>query len=283
MPALSELNPYVTLKLAHELFKKPPCRLEPEEREHLDQVAARQLIIEKRILATLEAAQVILPASRLEQALAEIRGRYESETEYLADLERSGIDPAVLVAAIERDLKVAAVLDRIGAQAAEVTPTDVEIFYLVHRERFRHPANRTLKHILVTINDSLPGNDRTAARQKIEAIRARLIKSPDRFAEQALKHSECPSAMNGGLLGTLASGELYAELETVAFNLALGELSEVVESPLGFHIIHCVAIETASEHPLSAVREKIRTHLDDSRRRALQKAWIKSLFKKETA
>ncbi|OHC69207.1 MAG: nitrogen fixation protein NifM [Rhodocyclales bacterium GWA2_65_20] len=278
---MPESHPYLTLKLAQELFHKPPGNLEPAERQRVDKVVARQLQIERRILATPEAAQVVLPASSLDQTVAEIRNRYPTEEEYRADLEKSGLDPARLAAAIGRDLKVDAVLDRVASLAAAVGDTDVEIFYLMQRERFRRPENRTLRHILVTINDSLPGSERAAARTKIDAIRARLLKSPGRFAEQALKHSECPTAMNGGLLGTLKRGQLYPELEPAAFALAPGELSQVVESPLGFHIIHCVAVEAACEVPLATVREKIRAHLADSRRRASQKAWIAGLFGQE--
>ena len=278
---MPESHPYLTLKLAQELFHKPPGNLEPAERQRVDKVVARQLQIERRILATPEAAQVVLPASSLDQTVAEIRNRYPTEEEYRADLEKSGLDPARLAAAIGRDLKVDAVLDRVASLAAAGGDTDVEIFYLMQRERFRRPENRTLRHILVTINDSLPGSERAAARTKIDAIRARLLKSPGRFAEQALKHSECPTAMNGGLLGTLKRGQLYPELEPAAFALAPGELSQVVESPLGFHIIHCVAVEAACEVPLATVREKIRAHLADSRRRASQKAWIAGLFGQE--
>ena len=276
---MSESHPYLTLKLAQELFQKPPCNLELTERQRVEEVVARQLKIEQRILSTLEAAQVILPASSLDQAVAQIRGRYSSKKEYLADLDRAGLDPQRLSAAIERDLKVDAVLERVASQIADVSETDVEIFYLLHREHFHRPENRTLRHILVTINASLPGSERSMARNKIDAIHARLLKSPERFAEQALKHSECPTAMNGGLLGTLKRDQLYAELEPVAFALAPGELSEVVESPMGFHILHCVAIEAACELPLASVRGKIRKHITETRRRASQKAWIAGLFR----
>jgi len=276
---MSEANPYLRLKLAQQLFQKPPGNLAPDERQRVDQIAARQLKIEQRILATLEAAQVILPASSLQQAVAEIRGRYATDTEYLADLESSGLDPTSLTEAIERDLKVEAVLDRVGSQIAEVSDNDVEIYYLMHRERFRRPENRTLRHILVTINEDLPGSDRGTALDKIEAIRERLQKAPKRFGEQALKHSECPTAMNGGLLGIVKRGQLFPELEDAAFDLSPGEVSEVLESPLGFHVLQCVAIEADSELQLGSVREKIRERITDSRRKAGQKAWIAGLFR----
>ena len=278
---MTEPHPYLTLKLAQELFQKVPGKLELEERQRVDQVVSRQLKIEKRILATPDAAQVVLPPSSLQQAVAEVRGRYSSEEDYIADLDKSGLDPASLQAAIERDLTFDAVLDRVASLSVEVSETDVEIFYFMHRERFRRPENRTLRHILVTINESLPGSDRVTARHKIDAIRERLLKSPKRFAEQALKHSECPTALNGGLLGKLKNGQLYPELDRVAATLTAGELSEVVESPMGFHVLHCVAVEAAGDLDLAKAKDNIRTHLFDSRRRACQKAWIAGLFKQK--
>ncbi len=273
-------HPYLTLKLAQQLFCKPPSELEPPERARVDDVAARQLVIERRILATPEAAQVVLPGSFIEQAFSEIRNRYPSEEKFLADLESTGMDAAGLLKAIERDLKFDAVLDRVASRVDDVSETDIEIFYLIHRERFHRPENRTLRHILVTINEQLEGSERLPARRKINGIRKRLLKAPERFVEQALKHSECPTALNGGLLGALRKGQLYQELEPHGFALDAGELSEVVESPVGFHILHCIAIEEASVLPLSTVSDKIREHLMASRRSAVQKVWIAGLFNK---
>lgn len=275
---MPEFQPYLRLKLSHELYRKAPERLAPEERERVDTVVARQIKIETRILATPEAAQVVLPLSSVDQTLAEIRQRYGSEAEFVADLEASGIAPVALRAAIERDLKVEAVLDRVASQAEAVTETDIEIFYLTNSDRFQRSASRTLRHILVTINDSLAGNDRATARARIDEIRGRLQKAPERFAEQALKHSECPTAMNGGLLGAVARGQLYPELEPAAFALRTGELSGVLESPMGFHVIFCESIAPPTQLPLADVRERVRKHLEDARRRAAQKGWIAKLF-----
>ena len=276
---MSEVDSYLRLKLSQELFNKPPAMLEQVERQRVDSVIARQLSIEQRILSSAEAAQVVLPASSLSQALTEVRGRYSSDDEFLADIESSGLDHEGLMDAIERDLKFDAILDGVASRIVDVSETDIEIFYLMHREKFRRPENRTLRHILVTINESLKGNDRASARRKIDNVRARLLKSPHRFAELAMRYSECTTAMTGGLLGAVETGQLFLELEKTAFSLDAGELSRVVESPVGFHVINCVAIESASEQPLSSVREKIRAHLVESRRRAAQKEWIASLFK----
>lgn len=272
-------SPYLMLKLAHELFRKAPDALEEGERRRVLAVAGRQHMIEQRILATDEAAHVVLPEDSLAQGVAEIRGRYAGEQEFHADLARAGLTEAGLRDALRRDLTVEAVLDRVASRSAKVSDTDIEIFYLTNRERFIRPETRTLRQILVTINESLPGSERPAALSKIEAIRGRLLKDPKRFAEQALKHSECPTAMNGGRLGELARGTLFAELEPAAFALAPNGLSDIVESPLGFHLLRCDAVTPERILPLSEVRERIGGYLQEARREICRKAWIGALFR----
>ena len=273
-----ESAPYIWLKVAQALFKKSPSGLDAEERIRVEQVAGRQMKIEQRILSTPDAASVILPDSSRRKAEAEIRARYEGEAEFVADLERSGLDRISLGQAIERELKVEAVLERIASQHVEVSDTDVELYYLLHRDRFRRPETRTLRHILITINEDLPGSDRATAFARIKEICTRLKKTPKCFGEQALKYSECPTAMNGGQLGTMRRGQLYPELEEIAFVIEPGVVSDVVESPLGFHVLQCVAVEASCELPFATVREKIRERITESRRQSVQKAWIAGLF-----
>ncbi len=273
---------YLTLKLAERLFRKPLEALAADELKRVSSVAAQQQEIETLILSTAEAGSVILPPASIEVCLAEIRGRYGSDEDYHADLDRIGLDAAALRQAVERDMVVEAVLEKVGARAAAVSDTEVEIFWFMHRERFRRAETRVLRHILITINEQLAGNEREAARNKIEAIRARLLKNPERFAEQALKHSECPTAMNGGLLGSVPRGQLYAELEAVAFALPEAALSEAVESELGWHLIYCEAIHPERPSLLDEVRQTIRDHLEQQRRGMCQKSWINALRRQAT-
>jgi peptidyl-prolyl cis-trans isomerase C len=268
---------YLTLKLAAKLFSKPPEALAADELRRVRAVAAKQREIEGMILGTPESANVMVPQASIEACLQEIRSRYGNEEDFQADLERIGLDLASLRQAVERDMVVEAVLEKVGARAAAVSDTEVEIFWFMHRERFRRAETRVLRHILVTINEALAGSERPAASASIEAIRARLLKDPERFAEQALKHSECPTAMNGGLLGRVPRGQLYPELEAAAFAMGEGELSQIVETELGYHLVFCETIDAERHSRFDEVRQTIREHLEQQRRGICQKAWINSL------
>jgi peptidyl-prolyl cis-trans isomerase C len=277
------IHPYRELKLATRPFGKSPEALEPAERQRVRLAADRQREIEALILATPDAAQVQVPEPSIDNALREIRTRYDNEDDFQHAVATAGLDVEALRAEITRDLRVEAVLDRVASRAATVSETEVEIFWFMHRERFRRPETRTLRHILVTINDTLAGSERAAALARIEGIAARLQKSPERFAEQALKHSECPTAMNGGLLGTLPRGKLYPELDVAAFELPADGLSDIVETELGFHLVQCDAIQPASTLDLAEAAPQIRDHLEQQRRGLCQKSWINALRRQAAA
>ena len=151
---------------------------------------------------------------------------------------------------------------------AAVSDTDIEIFYLVHRQRLRRPERRQLRHILITIDEDSVENRRPEVAARVAAIHSALIEAPQSFAEQALKYSECPTALNDGLLGRVSRGQLYPELEAVAFALAPGELSAPVESPLGLHLLRCDGIEEAQALSLAETTPAIRRHLEKLRLRS---------------
>jgi peptidylprolyl isomerase/peptidyl-prolyl cis-trans isomerase C len=267
---------YLELKLSWELFQKAPETLSDPERNRLVEVASKQNGIEQRILASDKAASVVVPAATLVQRTAEIRKRYASEDDYFQDLERSGLNELELAKAVERDLRVEAVLDQIAAQTAAVSAVDAEIYYRLHPDAFDRPEARRLRHILVTYNNA---QEKAKATATLAGLRDKL-KTPEQFADAALRHSQCPTAMEGGVLGVVKRQQLYQELEPAAFALTEGEISGVLESPIGLHVIRCDEIFPSGPLPFAEVCDKIVERLSDKRRREAQRDWIKGLFAK---
>ena len=268
---------YLVLKTATSLYGKGTAALSAEELAKAERLAARQLDLETRVLASPEARDVAVPEATVQAALAEIRGRYPDDEAFENDLAGNGLSVAQYAAALERELRVDAILEKVASRSAQVGDVDVDLYYQFHPDEFIRPEVRRARHILITVNETLPENSRAVAAKRIAEIAARLEKDPKRFEEQALKHSECPTAMQGGLLGEVVRGKLYPELEAVLFGLDENEIGPVVESELGFHILRCDEIKPAGPVPLAQVRAKVREMLEGRRRRICQNAWIKSL------
>jgi len=273
------VHAYTELKLAWGLFEKAPEALDPAQKQRLVEVAERQASIERMVLGTREAAGIVVPDRAMANALADIRCRYESDDDFQADLQRLGLDESELNAALRRELRVEMVLDKVAARTPAVTAVDAELYYRTHPEAFDRPEVRRLRHILVTYDSP---DTRQRALEALEAVRA-SAPDDDGFAHQALTHSHCPTAMDGGVLGLVKRGQLFPELEPTAFALAEGEISEVVESPMGLHVIRCDEILPHGLIPFDEIAQTLIEKLDARRRARIQKEWLRELSAAEAA
>ena len=280
MPEVSDSGiAYLALKAAQKLYGKAPSELPSDEMERVQAMAHKQSVLEARVLASPEARDAMVPPASVQTAVQEIRRRYADEEEFHADLASNGLDEAGLTAALQRELMVEAILEKIGTRAEKVNDADVARYYEEHPEQFRRPEMRHARHILITINEEYAENSREQARKRIEAIAADLLKEPGHFEELALKHSECPTALEGGKLGDLPAGKLFPQLDEVLFKLKPGEISGVLESEIGFHLLRCDVITEARTLDLAQARPKIRKALGGKRKRDVQQAWLKQILK----
>lgn len=272
---------YLLLRTALAQYEKNPSQLSETELSALKRQVAKEYEIQNLILSSEEARDIFIPESVVETSIKEVKSRYSDSDEFLTDIESNGMSEQGFRAALTRELKVEAVLDRVSSKAVSISDMDIMIYYHMHHERFELPETRTARHILITINSDYEENQKQNAFQRLVKIKSRLDKKIKRFGEQALKHSECPTAMNGGLLGRVRQGELYPELDTALFSMKQGTVSNVIESELGFHILLCEQIHPAGKATLKEARPKIQELLEDRARRMCQKAWLNQLVKGE--
>jgi peptidyl-prolyl cis-trans isomerase C len=273
----SRIEPYTLLRASLSLFKKPTDDLDEAQLQQAQRQARNEYDIENRVLRSSEAAGVIITGREIDLAFSEIRERFEDEEAFTRALAANGLTEITLRGALARQCKVNAVLDRVTARSPKVNDVEVGIFYHLHPDKFRLPEKRTARHILISINPDYPENTRDQARQRVEEIADTLRRKPNKFADLALKHSECPTALNGGVLGTVIKGQLYPELDAALFALKENGISEVVETEIGFHLIQCLKIIRAETLSLKKAAPKIRQMMQERYRRICQRAWLASL------
>jgi peptidyl-prolyl cis-trans isomerase D len=144
--------------------------------------------------------------------------------------------------------------------AAMATPSDaaVQQYYDEHAdERFTEPEEVHARHILVRVAPNADDKTKADARAKAEAILAQ-VKGGGDFAAIAKKESQDPgSADKGGDLGFFPRGRMVPQFDAVAFTLEPGQVSDVVETPFGFHVIEVEEKKPGGRKPLDAVRDQI--------------------------
>jgi peptidylprolyl isomerase/peptidyl-prolyl cis-trans isomerase C len=268
---------YILLRAALELFKKAPTELGDAELQQVQKQARNELAIENRVLKSPEATGVIISAAEIQQAYQEIQARYEDEIHFLADTQKNSLDEASLRSALARQCKVNAILDRVGSRAPSINDVDIGLYYHLHPEKFAVPERRSVSHIFISINPDYVENTHEAALQRANDLRDKLLKKPYKFADFALRHSECPTALQGGELGIVQRGTLYAELDAVLFTLKTGEISAVVESEIGCHILLCKQIHKANTLSLAKATPKIRALMQERAKQNIMREWLAGL------
>ncbi len=140
----------------------------------------------------------------------------------------------------------------------EVSEDEVAAWYRANEARFRRAEERQASHILIRVDAGAPEAEVKAAREKAERLLAQLKSAPGDFAKLAREHSQDPgSAPRGGDLGFFGRGMMVKPFEEASFALKEGELSDIVRSDFGFHIIKLTAIRPEQVRPLAAVRNEI--------------------------
>jgi peptidyl-prolyl cis-trans isomerase D len=164
-----------------------------------------------------------------------------------------------------------------------VSETDLRAFYDQNASRYSTAEERRARHILLTLDSKAPEATVQATQDKANKLLAELRKSPDQFAELARKNSQDEvSAVNGGDLDFFARGAMTKVFEDAAFALKVGEVSPIVRSEFGLHIIKLDAVRGGERRAFETVRAEIedeqRTLLARQRFRELSETFSTMVF-----
>jgi peptidyl-prolyl cis-trans isomerase D len=145
---------------------------------------------------------------------------------------------------------------------AEVSKEDVRKYYDEHLNDFGTPEERHAAHILITVNAAAPQAEQDAAKAKAELLLQQAKNNPAGFDDLARKNSQdTGSAANGGDLGFFGRGMMVKPFDDVAFALKAGEISGLVKSDFGYHIIKLIAVKPSRAMPFDEARAGIVTKL----------------------
>lgn len=143
---------------------------------------------------------------------------------------------------------------------AQVKLDDAEIkrYYEENQSEFSTPELRKAAHILIAVDANASDIEKQAAKAKAEQILLEVKQSPSRFSQLAQKYSQDPgSAANGGDLGMFGRGMMVKPFDEAVFKLMVGELSGLVQSDFGFHIIKLLAVKGGKAQGLNEVKSTI--------------------------
>jgi peptidyl-prolyl cis-trans isomerase D len=141
-------------------------------------------------------------------------------------------------------------------QEAEVSPQEVQEYYDMNIEQYQRPQRVRVRHILIRVSPDAGPDVVEQAHKKAEKVHAEARRNAN-FAALARKYSDDPSASEGGDLGYFSRGEMDPALGEVVFSLGKGEISPVVRTRYGFHILKVEDVQGGKTKGLDEVKEEI--------------------------
>lgn len=201
-------------------------------RRVLDELIGSELLYQSSSAKGFAATQAELDAQ-----IARIRSQFPDEAQFEQVLQAQGLNEEDLREMMGRDLAIQKLIESELATEIEVTTEQKQTFYEENPDQMTESEQVRLSHILIGTDENATPEQREEAKKKSEAIRARAVAGED-FAALARENSDDPgSKANGGELPWIGRGDTVPPFEAAAFGLSPGEISEVVETRYGYHVI----------------------------------------------
>ena len=270
-----ELDRLVKFYLAHGMSMAEVKKNLPElEQKALEQAIGARLLLD-------EAARLELPvtAADIDAEVAKVVAQVGGEENYRKALAAQNLDEAAFRRELEKGARVNMLVSQACAHVADPTEDEVSAFYLAHQAEYVAPEEVLCQHILVKCEAGDLPEAKTAAFEKISAIRARIAAGGN-FAEEAKKSSDCPSGQQGGSLGWFSRGMMVREFDEAAFTMKKGELSPIITTQFGYHIIYKADQRGGGQQTLVDVHDQIKDLLRHEARGRAMDAYVKELREK---
>lgn len=190
--------------------------------------------------------------------------KYSSKRAYERSIKRAGMSEGDIKERIRRTLVAQKVVDAFVKPKVMVTDEEVKAYYDANPHEFEHDVLVRASHILVKVSPWADDDTKARARSKISGIREKLQAGAD-FAELAKKYSEGPSKVNGGDLGYFGAAQMAPAFETAAFSLNPGEISNVVTTQFGYHLIKVFDRKPAGKETLAEAAPILKSRFEKER------------------
>jgi peptidyl-prolyl cis-trans isomerase C len=241
-------------------------------RSVLDQIVSYRVLVQESRTRNVAAAD-----AEVDARIKEIQGQFPSEEAFTQMLTTRKTTLEEVRNDIRDDLTIQKLIENEVAARSAVTPEQVADFYAKNPDQFKQPERVRASHILITVPKGADEATKTTARTKATDI-LKQVKAGQDFAALAKQHSQDPgSGQNGGDLGFFQPGQMVGPFNDVAFTLAPGAISDLVETEFGFHIIKVVEKQTARSVPLDEVRPQLEQYLERMNRQQQTDAFVNGL------
>lgn len=276
---LSELRE-ISLPYLARMKEAYPRTYSEEEIKTTEWQILNQLVDEKLINQEAERLKIEISEKEVTLASREVRDRASlTEEQFERVLAEDGLTIETYREKLRDEMKKMRLIDQEIKGKITVTKKEIDDYYKAHGDEYEAPPEVRLQQILLLIPAEAHSREIEALRAKAEQI-LRAIRGGEDFNAMARRYSQDAAAASGGDMGVFRQGELYATLDEAAFSLAVGEVSSVIRTPTGFHILRVLTRKDRRLMTEEERREEIDDLLYNRKIEDAFKQWLKELKKR---
>lgn len=250
----------------------PPDMLKQATEAALSQLTAAELLYQAGLKLELKDLDKQVAAR-----VAQSKYQYPSQAEFDKALQSVGMTQKEMEEAARKDIVINNLIAQRFADKAQVAEPEVRKFYEDNKlKQFTQGDRIKVSHILIGVAKDATPEVKKQAKEKALAVLKR-VKSGEPFAEVAKKESTSPTKEQGGALGIIAKGQTVPAFEKAAFAMAAGQISDVVETPVGFHVIKVEQKLKPSTDRYEDVKSQIAGNVKREKIRQMIAAYVEEL------
>jgi peptidyl-prolyl cis-trans isomerase C len=264
-----------------QVTKRQPGQLPEELEKRLQNQVIDKMIADELLFQEAEKKGIKIDSQTIDGEIKKIKSRFKDEKEYLQRLKGSGLSEDKLKDQIQRRMAISKLIEKEILPKVKVNDQDAKDYYDANMHKFKQQERVRARHILMKVDKGDPEDKKTAAKKKLQAIQKRILAGED-FSKLAKENSEGPSNVKGGDLGYFTKGRMVKPFEEVAFKLSPNEVSDIVETQFGYHLIKVVDRQEAGTQPYEKIKEKLKSQLYNEQVQTNIEPYVKALRKKAT-
>ena len=240
----------------------------------LEELIGRDLLLEeggKHIPADID--------KKVQEQVNQMKTQIGGEDQFVKTLADSGITSEEYTRRLRDNIIIREAIQSFVDKETKVSPEDARAFYDKNPDQFKQPELVRASHILIRCAPNASDEVKKGKRAQIEAARA-LVKGGDKFADVAKRVSEDPgTAQNGGDLGFFAHGQVVPEFDAAAFSLKTNEVSDVITTQFGYHVLLVTGRKPAQTAPFDEVKADLIQYLKQRKGNELTRTHVAELRK----
>ncbi|MCD6586893.1 MAG: peptidylprolyl isomerase [Desulfobacteraceae bacterium] len=234
-------------------------------------------LIEQEVLYQESIAQGIkIDPEAIKAELDNFKKQFETEAAFKKQIAAMNYTVDAITSQIKQSKTIQIFIEEKVMSTVSISDEETKAYFDSHPDEFKMPERVRASHILLKVDPKATDASKAETLKKIEGIKSKLDNGED-FAKLAEENSDCPSSAKGGDLGFFSRGQMVKPFEEIAFALKPGEVSGVVETQFGYHIIKTQEKKIATTLSYDDIKEKLTGKLKENKFKKMFPTYIESL------